>query len=156
MKKNLLLALLFISSAFQVLPAQEKPAQGEAKPQTEAAKQQAEQSSIKKLSTAEVDQLLDSHKHVYILDVRKPEEIAQLGTLKGSINIPIDQLEQRLNEVPKNKLILTLSNHAGRGSKAAELLEKNGYKVAGAAGIQTYTADGGTKYLVHPEIAKKQ
>jgi hypothetical protein len=41
-------------------------------------------------------------------------------------------------------VIVTLSNHAGRAGKAADLLAAKGFKVAGAAGAQTYEQQGGT------------
>jgi len=44
---------------------------------------------------------------VFFLDVREPKELEELGTIKGYVNIPLDQLEKRVAEVPKNKLIVT-------------------------------------------------
>ncbi len=44
---------------------------------------------------------------VLVLDVRRPEEIEQYGTTVGSLNIPIDELEARLGEVPRDKPVLT-------------------------------------------------
>ena len=44
---------------------------------------------------------------IFILDVREPDEINRLGTVDGYTNIPIDQLEERLNELPRNRPILT-------------------------------------------------
>ena len=35
------------------------------------------------------------------------EEIQELGTIEGYLNIPIDQLESRLDEIPRDKTILT-------------------------------------------------
>ena len=46
-------------------------------------------------------------KKVFFLDVREPKEIEELGTLEGYYNIPIGDLEKRLGELPKDKLILT-------------------------------------------------
>jgi rhodanese-related sulfurtransferase len=46
-------------------------------------------------------------KRPFLLDVRNPDEIEKLGTLPGAVNIPLDQLESRLDELPKDRLILT-------------------------------------------------
>ena len=54
----------------------------------------------------DIDKVL-GQPNVILLDVREPWELEQYGTRKGYINIPIGQLEQRLNELPKDKLILT-------------------------------------------------
>ena len=45
--------------------------------------------------------------NVFLLDVRNPEELEELGTVEGYTNIPIDQLANRLDELPKDKPILT-------------------------------------------------
>jgi len=60
----------------------------------------------KKLSADELKELLEK-KDVFFLDVREPKELEELGTIKGYVNIPLDQLEKRIAEVPKNKLVVT-------------------------------------------------
>jgi rhodanese-related sulfurtransferase len=40
--------------------------------------------------------------------------------------------------------VVLVSNHAGRAAKAADILSTKGFKVAGAAGAQTYEKAGGT------------
>lgn len=59
------------------------------------------------ISTEQLEKYLNDKK-VFFLDVRTPEEIKQLGSVPGYVNIPIDQLPNRLHEVPKDKLIVTL------------------------------------------------
>ena len=44
---------------------------------------------------------------VFYLDVRRPDELTQLGTVEGYTNIPIEELEQRLGELPRDRPILT-------------------------------------------------
>lgn len=44
---------------------------------------------------------------VLLLDVREPHELEEYGTVEGSLNIPIDQLEARMSEIPRDKPILT-------------------------------------------------
>jgi rhodanese-related sulfurtransferase len=61
----------------------------------------------RKLSEAELEKLLENPKNLFFLDVREPDEIKQLGSIKGYVNIPLGQLESRLNEIPKDKLIVT-------------------------------------------------
>ena len=43
----------------------------------------------------------------FLLDVREPKELEELGTFEGYVNIPVGQLEKRLSEVPKDKAIIT-------------------------------------------------
>lgn len=60
------------------------------------------------LSTEELEKYLKDSKNIFFLDVREPKEIEELGSVKGYVNIPLGELEKRLNEVPKDKLIITL------------------------------------------------
>jgi rhodanese-related sulfurtransferase len=83
---------------------------------------------------------------VVVLDVRDAKELEELGTLKGVIHIPIAQLESRLGELPKDKVILTACNSGGRASRAMTLLESKGFKTAGYCGLRDYK---GPK--VHPK-----
>jgi rhodanese-related sulfurtransferase len=61
----------------------------------------------KNLSADELDKLLKDEKNLFFLDVREPKEIQELGSIKGYVNIPLGELESRLSEIPKNKLIVT-------------------------------------------------
>jgi rhodanese-related sulfurtransferase len=61
---------------------------------------------VKKLTQEEIEEALEK-KNVFFLDVRDPKEIASLGTLEGYVNIPLPELESRLKEIPKDKLIIT-------------------------------------------------
>jgi len=64
------------------------------------------QNKTKQLSADELKDLLEK-KNVFFLDVREPKELEELGTIKGYVNIPLGQLENRLSEIPKDKLIIT-------------------------------------------------
>lgn len=43
---------------------------------------------------------------VLFLDVREPKEIEENGTREGYVNIPLLELEERLDELPKDRAIL--------------------------------------------------
>ena len=61
-----------------------------------------------------------------ILDVRTPQETAS-GILPGALHIPIDQLEERLAEVPSDKAhTLVYCAMGGRSAAACELLSQEG------------------------------
>jgi rhodanese-related sulfurtransferase len=46
-------------------------------------------------------------RRVFFLDVRDPKELEALGTFEGYVNIPLDQLERRLDEIPPDRPIVT-------------------------------------------------
>lgn len=63
---------------------------------------------VKELSAEELAKLLEQPDKVFFLDVREPYEIRMLGSVKGYVNIPLSQLPNRLGEIPRNKVIVTL------------------------------------------------
>lgn len=96
------------------------------------------------LSRAELDKLLAQPEKVLVIDVRRPDEVSNIGGLPVYFSVQVGDLEKSLAWIPKDRVIVTLSNHAGRAGKAADLLAAKGFKVAGAAGAQTYEQQGGT------------
>jgi len=59
-----------------------------------------------RVQPGEVDNVL-SDPNVVLLDVREPWELELYGTRKGYVNIPLAELEARLDELPRDKTILT-------------------------------------------------
>ena len=66
---------------------------------------------------------------VTVLDVRPPEEFA-VGHLPGAVNIPIQELEKRLGELPKRKEVIAYCRgpYCLMSYDAVELLRKRGLK----------------------------
>lgn len=69
------------------------------------------------------------------VDVRTPEEVAQ-GTVDGSLNIPLQQIQTRYNELPKDKDLLIFCRSGRRSQAASEFLTQQGY-------TKVYNVDGG-------------
>lgn len=67
----------------------------------------AQESKTKQLTPEEAESELKGD-NVFLLDVREPKELEEFGTIKGYVNIPLGQLESRLKEIPKDKVIVTL------------------------------------------------
>jgi Uncharacterized NAD(FAD)-dependent dehydrogenases len=62
-----------------------------------------------------------------LIDVRSPEEF-NLGTIKGALNIPLDNLRDRLDEIPTGKDIYIFCQVGLRGYLACRILMQKGYK----------------------------
>jgi rhodanese-related sulfurtransferase len=62
-----------------------------------------------------------------LVDVRFPGEWAQ-GAIPGSVNVPLDQLAERLAEIPRGRRIAVYCQTGLRSSTAASLLEQAGYE----------------------------
>lgn len=65
-------------------------------------------------------------KGAFILDVREPIEF-EVGRIDGAVNIPLGQLRDRLNEVPKDRPILVYCAVGLRAYIATRILLNNGY-----------------------------
>lgn len=61
-----------------------------------------------------------------ILDVRTPGEYAG-GHIKGSVNIPVDQLKNKMSALKKDKVIITCCASGMRSSAAKGMLKANGF-----------------------------
>jgi rhodanese-related sulfurtransferase len=96
------------------------------------------------LTRVELDKLLTHPDDLVIIDVRRPDEVQSIGGFPVYLSIQLADLEKSLAWIPRDRKIVTVSNHAGRGGKAADLLAARGFKVAGTIGAQNYEKDGGT------------
>jgi rhodanese-related sulfurtransferase len=104
------------------------------------------------LSRAEFESLLAKPDKLLILDVRRPDELTRIGGFPVYLSVQIKDLENSLAWIPKDRTIVTVSNHAARSGRAADLLTAKGFKVAGTVGAQTFEEQGGklTKFEVPP------
>ncbi len=77
----------------------------------------------------------------FLLDVRNPDEYS-LGSLPGAVNIPLDELRDRLAELPKDKMILYLLRCRTTGYLAYRILTQHEFdKVRNlSGGLKTYRA----------------
>ncbi len=61
-----------------------------------------------------------------LLDVRTAEEYAE-GHIRGAKLIPVQELEQRISEVPKDRQVYVYCRSGGRSSRASKILADAGY-----------------------------
>lgn len=107
-----------------------------------------------KLNRAEVDKLLGNPDKIIFIDLRRPDEIIAIGSFPIYLSIQAKNLKESLDYIPKDRQIVTVSNHAGRAAGAADLLVTNGFHVVGAVGVQDYEAEGGTLSKITPPVPK--
>ena len=102
------------------------------------------------LTVPELNTLIAKPDHLLFIDVRRPDEGTSIGGVPVYLSVQLADLEKSLAWIPKDRTIVTVSNHAARAGKAADLLASKGYKVAGAVGAETYEKDGGTIAHIKP------
>lgn len=77
-----------------------------------------------------------------LIDVRTPEEFAS-GHIPGAVNIAVDELAQRLNEVPQDIPVVLYCRSGNRSGQAAQLLDRAGYaQIYDLGGIATWAQQG--------------
>lgn len=108
-----------------------------------------------KLDRAQFDALLAKQDQLVIIDLRRPDELTKNGGFPVYLSIQSKELEKNLAFIPKDRAVVTVSNHAGRAGAGADLLASKGFKVAGAVGAQDYEAEGGTLSKIAPPQPKQ-
>jgi rhodanese-related sulfurtransferase len=92
------------------------------------------------VSTEEAKQLIDN-KEVVVLDVRTPEEY-QAGHIPNAILIPLQELENKLNDLDKEEPYLVVCRSGNRSAQASEILTNNSftniYNMTGGMNSWTY------------------
>lgn len=63
---------------------------------------------------------------LYLLDVRSTWEF-QKCAIPGSHHIPLDALEDYLEDIPQSRSIITICHHGIRSQSAAHILHKHGF-----------------------------
>jgi sulfur-carrier protein adenylyltransferase/sulfurtransferase len=106
------------------------------------------QNGIPQITPVELKRRLDAGEDVFVLDVREPHEYQIVNI--GAPLIPLGDLPNRLNELDPNREIVIHCKSGGRSQRAAELLQKSGFKnVANlAGGITAWATD------VDPKLPK--
>jgi len=82
------------------------------------------------LSIQDLKQRMDAGEDILLLDVRTPEDyVGEQGHIAGSILIPLEQLEQRIQELgdDREKTIVTICRTDRKSDKAAKILSKNNF-----------------------------
>lgn len=62
----------------------------------------------------------------FLVDVRSPGEFAE-GHAKGSVNIPVDQIQNQIAKFKDKKHVVVFCRSGMRSSQAKSTLERNGF-----------------------------
>jgi rhodanese-related sulfurtransferase len=79
-----------------------------------------------RITAQNLAQQLSSSQAPAVLDVRAPSEL-EGGRIEGSVNVPLNHLEERLDEVPRDRPVVVLCASGYRSSMAVSLLEAHGF-----------------------------
>ncbi len=65
-------------------------------------------------------------KEAILIDVRTPPEYRE-GHIPGVANIPLDELEKRLGEIPRDKKVVLICRTGNRSAQGTKLLRGKGF-----------------------------
>jgi rhodanese-related sulfurtransferase len=89
------------------------------------------------ITTEQLKKNLETDSTLVILDVRtKPELTGPLGSISGIIHIPLQELNQRLDELEpyKNENIAIICRSGNRSGVATKMLKSQGFKAKNVLG----------------------
>jgi len=98
-------------------------------------KQPKTQTEVNNISPKQAKELMDKEKDVFVLDVRTEEEFKEVH-IKDAHLIPIKELEQNINKIPKDKKVVVHCASGKRSARACETLKDKGLK-------ELYNMEGG-------------
>ena len=75
----------------------------------------------------ELNDMIRSKESFQLVDVRNPDEIEKLGKIENAINIPLDDLRGRINELDKEHPVYIYCAKGMRGYIASRILEHNDF-----------------------------
>ncbi|MCY9667548.1 rhodanese-like domain-containing protein [Paenibacillus alginolyticus] len=82
---------------------------------------------LRNLNDADFRSAVQQSKDSLLIDVREPHEYKG-GFIPGAKNIPLSQLSQRMNEIPKDRDVFLYCRSGMRSKSAAKKLGRGGYR----------------------------
>jgi rhodanese-related sulfurtransferase len=82
---------------------------------------------MQNITATDMQKITKQMSEAYLLDVRTLGEYTQ-KRIKGARLIPIDQLQRRINEIPKNRPVIVYCEVGERSALVARYLDQLGYQ----------------------------
>ena len=103
-----------------------------------------------RLNRLAFDALLAKPEQLLVLDIRRPDEITKNGGFPVYLSIQTADVQRSLSFIPRDRLIVTVSNHAHRAGAVGDILAGLGFHVVGAIGVLDYQDEGGALTKIAP------
>lgn len=89
------------------------------------------------ISMRQLENMLDRGGDFILLDVRSREEFSA-GHLSGAVNLPFEELENRIYELPRGKPVVVYCAYGSHSMRAARFLDQQGFQVINTSGGLSY------------------
>ena len=83
--------------------------------------------SYQNITAKDLQGMLMNEKDFVLVDVREPYELEETGYIPGAVNIPVGQVEQKLNTLPKTGKLILYCRTGRRSAEVAKFLAGKGY-----------------------------
>src|ERR1700674_16685 len=91
--------------------------------------------AVPSLSVLELKRKMDASEPLTLIDVREPYEY-EIARIEGAKLIPLGELESRLDEIPRERMIVLQCHSGMRSERGAQLLQQAGFE-------NVYNLEGG-------------
>lgn len=78
------------------------------------------------ITIEEYKEKFEGNQDTVLIDVREVEEFEEVR-LPNTVNIPLNDIQERISEIPQDKEVVLVCRSGGRSHMAGEFLEANGY-----------------------------
>ena len=85
-----------------------------------------------------------------IIDLRRPDELTKNGGFPVYFSLQPSDVQRSLSSIPRDRLIVTVSNRAHRAGAVGDILTGLGFHVVGAIGVLDYQDEGGVLTKLAP------
>ena len=99
--------------------------------------------SYSSINVSQLKSKLDANETFFLLDVRTQQEFTQDGRIPQAKLIPVQELENRLGELPKDQPIACICRSGNRSQTACDLLATHGFTAINVeGGMNAWKASG--------------
>lgn len=88
---------------------------------------------MKQITTKDLAEKVKYNEDVNVIDVREDDEVAK-GKIPGARHIRLGEIQDRLDEIDKDKHYYMVCRSGGRSGRASEFLEARDYDVTNVDG----------------------
>jgi rhodanese-related sulfurtransferase len=107
-----------------------------------------------RLNRAAFDALNARPEQLLVIDLRRPDELTKNGGFPVYFSLQPSDVQRSLSLIPRDRLIVLVSNRAHRAGAVGDILAGLGFHVVGAIGVLDYQDEGGVLTKLQPPPPK--
>ncbi|SDM12061.1 rhodanese-like domain-containing protein [Sediminibacillus halophilus] len=89
--------------------------------------------SIKEITSAELQEMLEQGENISLIDVREEEEVAN-GMIEGAVHIPLQEIPEAVESLDKQMEYVLICHSGMRSMNAAIFMQEEGFVVRNLVG----------------------